>query len=335
MPSIAVIVLVIGQAPSDPAAVAFERTLRASLGESAQIDLRAVDADPPDETSAAQAADADGVVEVSWAADGDKARVHCYLTRERRWLDREIAFGPSRASREREAAERGRLLGFAVGTMFAEGAAPPMEVVSTSPAAPAESAPPRVSNAAAVAVAPAAPAEGPAPPVGPAPGRALEFAGLSSIGIAGPASGFGASAALRLAWVGPLWGRVFLAGRAGDLKAAQATTVTAWGGVGLALQALPPSASLELGCRLDIFMSYFQVSHFSDDDPEAARHSRFLPGVDALIEAGVPLSASAGLYGAIGSELVWGQTEVFTHGNRVATVPPFRAIAELGFRTRF
>jgi hypothetical protein len=32
---------------------------------------------------------------------------------------------------------------------------------------------------------------------------------------------------------------------------------------------------------------------------------------------------------------VLGKTEIYTHGERVAVVPPFRTVAELGFRTRF
>jgi hypothetical protein len=46
-----------------------------------------------------------------------RARLHCYLSREQRWVDRQIEFG---GAGEREECERGRLLGFAVATMFTD-----------------------------------------------------------------------------------------------------------------------------------------------------------------------------------------------------------------------
>jgi len=333
------IILVIGQQPSDPSTLAFERALHGVLGASAKIEVHALPEDPPDDASAAQAAGSDGLVELVWASDGRKARVHCYVVREGRWVDREISFGAATASPEREAAERGRLLGFAVGTMFAEEAA--LEAPSTSddpkPAPPVPSTRSKAHEAHEAH-------EVPTRDVAPAArersaradsGRRLEFAGIASVGVRGEASGLGASAGLRLAWLGPIWARLFVAGRGGNVELAETTTGTALFGAGLALAALPPAERFQLGLRIDAFGSYFGASHLSDDDVTPAHRSRWLPGGDLVAEAGVHLVGKTGLFLGGGVEAVAGRTDIYTHGNKVAVVPPFRAVGEFGFRTPF
>jgi hypothetical protein len=321
------IVLVIGQQASDPSTLAFERALHGVLGNTAKIELQVLAEDPADDASAARAAGSDGLVELVWASDGSKARVHCYVVRDARWVDREISFGVGTASPEREASERGRLLGFAVGTMFAEEAA--LEPTPTpAPAAPKQrlpGAPERHSPAGADAQ----------PERSAEPRRMLEFAGIASRGVHGAASGLGASAGLRLAWRGPLWARLFVSGRGGSIEVAQATTRTALLGGGLALAALPSQHRFELGLRFDLFASYFEASHLSEDDANPDQRSRWLPGSDLVAEAGVHLAGGTGLFLGGGLEAMFGKTDVFTHGIRVAVVPPFRAIGEFGFRARF
>ena len=337
------IILVIGQQPSDPSTLAFERALHGVLGANAKIEVHALPEDPPDEASVAQAASSDGLVELVWASDGRKARVHCYVVREGRWVDREISFGAATASPEREAAERGRLLGFAVGTMFAEEAAleaPPTADV-TKPAPPAPSTRPKAHEANETHEA----NEAPTRDIGPAArersaraaesGRRLEFAGIASVGLHGEDSGLGASAGLRLAWAGPIWARLFVAGRGGNIELAETTTGTAMLGAGLAFAALPPAERFQLGLRIDAFGSYFGASHLSDDDVTAAHRSRWLPGGDLVAEAGVHLVGRTGLFLGGGVEAVVGRTDIYTHGNKVAVVPPFRAVGEFGFRTPF
>ena len=329
------IILVIGQQTSDPSTLALERALRGVLGSTAKIELQALADDPPDDTSEARAAGSDGLVELVWANDGSRAHVHCYLVRDARWVDREISFGAGTASPEREAIERGRLLGFAVGTMFAEEAAlaPRTAPPTDAPAAP------RVSPRSAPHRELPPSAEAPPAPAGQAPGsqptRLLEFAGTASEGLGGAATGLGASAGLRLALAGPIWSRLFLSGRGGNIEVAQASTVTALFGGGLALAALPSSARFELGLRMDAFAAYLEASHFSDDDTVPARRSRWLPGADLVAETGVHLAGRTGLFLGGGLEAMFGKTEVYTKGVRVAVVPPFRVIGEFGFRTPF
>ena len=330
------IVIIVGQAPStqvcasescppDPLVNAFHQAARRVLGNEAKLEFESVASDPPDPEIVARAAGADGVVELGFTPADNKARVHCYVVKDQRWVDREISFGDSHASLQTEAVERGRLLGFAVASMFS--GEPPPEPASRPPA-------PIAPTLAPLAVKP----DSGRPSASEATeqtGRSIEFAGIVSSGLQGTAAGLGASAALRLAWSGPLWARVFLAGRTGNIPEAQASTRTVQLGAGLALALFPVGHRFQLGARVDAFANYFDASHLSEDDVRPDRRSRWLPGADLLVEGGVRLSGGAGVMLATGLEALAGKTEIYTHGNEVAVVPPFRAVAELGFRTRF
>lgn len=306
-----VLVVVIAQDARDATTTAFERTLQSTLGPGAELRIQRTPRDPPDDESMAAGAEGDGVVELTWSADHSRARLHCYVGRERRWLDREITFGGSVIDPKDEATERGRLLGFAVATMFAETAvekpSPPRRVAS-SPAARRQ----ERSHA-----------------------RSLEFAGIASSGLRGTAAGLGASAGARWQATGPLSLRGFVAGRAGNVPEAQASTQTAHVGAGVSWAFLPSTTSFELGVRADALLSYFQATHLSEDDVVPDTKSRWLPGFDGLLEGGVRFTGSAGLYAGMGIEAMVGATELYTHGRRVAIVPPLRMVGELGFRTRF
>lgn len=326
------IVIVIGQGActtqtcaDDPLANAFRQAARRVLGDEAKLEFESVTSDPPDQETVTRATDSDGVVELTFSAADNKARVHCYVAKERRWVDREISFGDSRASPYDEVVERGRLLGFAVASMFSG-------ELELEPDAVAD---PPVSNP----VKPTPPAPKPAlqrsSPRAEPSSRSIEFAGIASSGLYGTAGGVGASAALRLAWSGPLWARAFVAGRTGNIPEAQASTRSVQLGTGLALALLPDTQRFELGARLDAFVSYFDATHLSEDDVRPNRRSRWLPGADLIAEGGVRISGATGLLFAAGIEGLLGKTDIYTHGDRVAVVPPLRAVAELGFRTRF
>ena len=348
MQAAALIVIVIAQsspaqdtcaprACTDVLAGAFAQAARRVLGGEAKIRIRVVSDDPPDEQSSAEADNVDGVVELSFATEANKARVHCYLSREHRWVDREISFGERRGSLLRETLERGRLLGFAVATMLtgdsdADAEHEPAPAPTPAPPPPAKLPPP--TPAPGSTPEPAAPEH----PVQPKPSRgrrSLEFAGIGSTGLDGTAGGLGASASLRLAWTGPLWARLFIAGRTGSIPKAQVSTLTVLMGGGLALALLPEAGPVELGVRLDAFASYFDASHLSEDDENPARRSRWQAGGDVVLEGGLQISGGASALLGLGVEGVLGRTDIYTHGTRVAAVSPFRAVAELGFRTRF
>ena len=130
----ALIVVVVAQSPGGPLLDAFTQTAQKALGANSQLQLEVSAEDPADELSAARAADVDGLVELSLSRDGNQAHLHCYVSREKRWADRDIKFGSENVASPREQRERGRLLGFAVATMFAFNAATDdAEAVTSSP----------------------------------------------------------------------------------------------------------------------------------------------------------------------------------------------------------
>lgn len=337
MSPVALVVLVIGQGSADPTATAFERTVRATLGSDSDLRVLRVPDDPADEESEARGADADGVIELGWSELDGKARIHCFVAREQRWVDREISFGTGPSPSDRELRERGRLLGFAVATMFTD-------FISEPPAETAQADQPQAQ--------PPSPVERPTPTVGlvgtvsasdssapsasvEAMARRLDFAGVMSTGLNGTAAGVGAAASLRLWCWGPLWCRVALAGRGGNIPEAQASTRTIVGGLGLAWAALPRRERWELGLRLDVLVQHFAAAHLSEDDDVPDTRARWLPGADLVAEAGLRFAGSAGLFVGAGLEAALGKTEIYTHGRRVAVVPPLRGVGEVGFRVGF
>src|SRR6185436_16556319 len=140
--------------------------------------------------------------------------------------------------------------------------------------------------------------------------------------------GLGASAGVRLAWAGPIWARLFVAARGGNIELAQTTTGTGLIGAGLALAALRPAERFQLGLRIDAFASYFRASHLSEDAVTPANQSRCLPGGDLVAEAGLHLLGKTGLFLGGGVEAVVGRTDIYTHGTKVAVVPALRAVGE-------
>lgn len=308
----------------------FQRAAQRVLGSGAQIQTELAPSDPSDEELVSKSTGVDGVVELSFSPDGEEARLHCYISSENRWLDRQISFGEGRGGLRSEINERGRLLGFAVATMYTRDAGDTereqVPAAATVLDAPAPERSPQ---------APVAAQERRLPVTERASRRLAEFSAIVSSGLGGTASGLGASAGFRLGLWGPLWGRLFVAGRSGNIPEAQASTRTALMGGGVAVALLPESTPYELGARLDAFAAYFDASHLSEDDVEPDRRSRWQAGADLVAEGGWRLTAGAGLFLGVGVEGVLGETAIYTHHNRVALVPPFRATAEIGFRTRF
>jgi hypothetical protein len=318
------VVVAIALESSDPIAVAFERAARTALGPDATVVFESVPEDPPDSDSVSRSASADGIVELTLSADRTHAGLHCYLSRQQRWVDREITFGPDGDPGKGEATERGRLLGFAVATMFADEVDEPSPVHRES----AETSPARVNSK-------PAPSDASRPAKPAVRHWGLEFAGTASSGIRGTASGLGATVALRRYWASPVAARAFVAGRAGNIPEAQSTTRTLEFGGGLGVRFSPEASRWLFGVRTDVLLSYFQASHLSEDDLEPDRQSRFLPGCDLLAEGGFRFAGDLSLYVGAGVEAMFGSTAIYTRGQRVALVPPFRAVGELGVRTRF
>jgi hypothetical protein len=118
LPGTTLIVIAIALEASDPTVVGLERAAQTTLGPGASIEVETVPSDPSDLEVAARINTAQGIVELSLSADRARALLHCYLVSEKRWVDRHVTFQPGDELSQAEAAERGRLLGYAVATMF-------------------------------------------------------------------------------------------------------------------------------------------------------------------------------------------------------------------------
>lgn len=335
------VVLVIGGGSAQPATTAFEAAARGVLGDAVTIRIVSLDEVASDDDVLSRARGVDGVVELIGSKDGTKTQLHCYISLERRWLDREILFGARDGNSTRDALERGRLLGYAVATVFADESQ--LSAVAP-PAAPPPAAPPppellpRVQRPRALgAPSHAAPSETAIDELA-APSlkrRSLEFSGVASTGFGGTAGSLGAAAALRASLLGQLSARLFVSGRAGSVAPAQATTRDFLFGGGLAVALPLQGGRFEVGARCDVFVSYFQMAHLSEDDTVPDQRSRWLPGADLIVEGGFRFSGNAGTFVGVGPEATLGKTEIYTHGRRVAVVPVLRGVGEVGFRIGF
>src|SRR6188508_3324340 len=112
------IVFVLAPEASQPETRAFATAALEILGTGAQVRVVTVPADLADQkvVERATGAGADGTIELSWTDDRSHALVHCYVSGEKRWVDRSISFGQDEDDRE-----RGRMLGYAVASMFLSG----------------------------------------------------------------------------------------------------------------------------------------------------------------------------------------------------------------------
>jgi hypothetical protein len=316
---VALVVLLAAAQISEPTATALERAARDVLGADASIDLLQQEAPLSDEAALAQARDADGVVEVSWDEEQRTAQLHCYLARDRRWLDRTITF-----DRDDADSERGRLLGFAIGSMLVADR-PEEALVSAGPVPePVPAAAPRLDTR--------TPAPAPA-----LPSRWLEVGGSVTTALQGSADALGFALGLRFRIGSPFRLQTGLEGSFGEIEEAQATRLFVSGRLGLAWQPYETNnlGDVGLAFRAEGFVGWLAVTHLSEDDPEPDRQSRVLGGARGLVELDVGLSHSASIFGGFGSVVVAGRTDVYTHGTLAATIPVLWLTAELGVRTAF
>lgn len=323
------LVLVLSPPPPTSAAAGFEAAARRLLD--AELDLRVEmqQGMPSDEAAVEQARGAMGLVKLGWDRAHRRVSLHCYVQESRQWIDRMISFEPTD-----RLSEQGRLVGFAVASMYARGCgidAAPLQGAS----APAQvDQPSSAASTTAVSVGEAG-AWGKQRRAPSGKVQTLEFAGIAANGIGGSGAGMGASIAALLELSEALMGRLVLSARLGDVPAAQATTRTILAGTGLVWSVLPSHGAIDLRLRVDALCGWLQVSHFSEDDVIPAHEHRWLAGGDAVVTIGYSVSQLATLYLGSGIEALLGPTALYTHGRRVGTVPVLRAVAEVGVRTNF
>jgi hypothetical protein len=348
------VIFVTSSAQIDPATVSLERAAHEVLGPSAELRVEAVASPLSDGAVLERAGPADGVVELHWNGARRTALLHCYIASEQRWVDRAIRFSPADSE-----PDRGRMLGFAVASMFMEAprffrarrgedasvaqlsgeasvgptSVAPVEPAVTSPPVPS----PRGASAAPSSAGLADTSWSPDRLAAQGVGRnTLEFAGVATRGLGGSSGAeVGALAALGVPLSERLSLHVQLAGRTGELALAQANVRRVITGAGLAWNALPDADRVALRLRVDALGSWFQVSHLSSDDVASVENHGWLFGGDAVVTLGYRISSLLTFSAGIGLEAMSGQTHVFTHGVERATLPALHGLGELGFLTHF
>lgn len=301
-----------------PATRAMVQALSESLGAGLETRVREVEAPLSDEAAlrVEGAAEAGALAVLSWSEPSRRvARVRVHLREGGRWLERSIEFAAGD-----DPGERGRTIGFTLASMLP---------VRDRSAANTAAAPP-AGRSVAVGL--------PAAPAPDQPARyALDALVFGSLGVSGDADGVGGAFAVRRAVHSKLAVRFELSGRTGIVQAAEATSLSLHGTLGLCLSPFgnPAARRADLSLRAALGVFYESLGHLSSDDRERVRQSRFVPGGDLVLEASFRALGSASLVLGAGSELAFGRTDVYVHGQRVAVLPALRFVASLGLRQYF
>ncbi len=350
--SVLAIVIAVGEA-SNPATAALRATAQESLGSGTSILL--VEAVQPTDAEALRVErdlGAGVVVLVVWR---ESAHLHAVLrlhvANGNRWVTREIGF-----SSEDTLEERGRTLGFTIGSIWPETERGPRP--SPEPRPPPEGRAPTPSNAPheqSSSVASRAPTED-APPTlpgsevespprrAPAPLETTPFwpvrVGISAVGalgLGGPAYGLGAAAEGELFLTSDLGLRMGASLRAGSISELPGRDVASSLAAGLEWWPLPTSSArpVGLGLAFDMLALHHQVT--ATGAGQAESRGRFMPGADVLLSAGFRLTSRVEAIARLGAEMAFGTTDIRTGSppQTVATIPALREIAEAGFRLGF
>lgn len=329
--AVTVIVVIASADPRDGSTEAMERALRSAVGERASVVVKVARDGEAEETSPPPRSDASSVVGViTWSDHHRRATLR--FTTNGRASDRELRFDASDAP-----AERGRTIGFAVASMV-----PEEEAAHEAKAAPtpAPATPPTTTTAISLpppsATMPLAAESPTARRRDPTSTFALDLSASGAVGIDGYGGGFGGVLAGRIPIGHGFAIRIGLSARLGEVSPAQATSRAYAAAGGIAWQTWPSaSRAFGVGARVDALLLRHEMVHFSADDPDNVSRSRFLPGIDLLLEGALRLADHAALVVAFGPEIAFGTTNIVVRGGEVGVVPPLRLCAEGGVRVSF
>jgi hypothetical protein len=349
--SVVVVIVMVAADLGDPSTGALTASAQRAIGPDATLVVRGVDVLPADGEAVALETSlrADAVIEVSWPGTAhDRVHLHVHVrAKEPAWADRDLVFQPSDVP-----IERGRTIGFAIGSMVpvrAEEeppATPPP--VTTEPLPSSERAPPPTPPPAPTPppsppppVASTKDAPSPAlPPAAPPSPRSARFgfdvAALGSFGIGGFAGGLGGELGGRL-WLTPGIAAVARGSAArGDIEIAQATATTLRFAAGLSVDLLSGASTRTFALDVDATLGVDRHSLSRNAVGEhASAGNRWVSVVQLRAEAVWWFLPQTALVPSLGFECAFGSTEVHVDGASVATIPWSRGIAALGLRTRF
>lgn len=346
--SVLAILVAVGEA-SNPATATLRATAQESLGPGTSILL--VETVEPTDTESLRIErelEAGAVILVVWReAVHLHAVLRLHVANSNRWITREIAFSPHDTLEE-----RGRTLGFAIGSIW-----PETETVARSP--PEAKSPPEVRSPIEGSWVPltALPLSEVKPPrpvmsreghpvVAPSAGlvaraemppfRAVRvgISAVGAMGIGGPATGLGGGADGELFWARDFMVRAGASVRIGPISELPGRDLVSSLAAGVEWWPLPTSSvrRLGFGLRGDALAMHHQVSATIAGQSES--QGRLVPGADLLVTAAWRLTSRVEFIAGLGSEMAFGTTEIRTGSTyqNVATIPALREIAVAGLR---
>ncbi len=310
--ALVLVLLVQSTDATDPSTSAAIDAAHRTLGADAVVRLSGYVDVPSDEVMQKQSEGADAVVAVSWSDGHRHVRLRMLRVADGSWVDRDIGFDARDASRE-----RGRTIGFALASMLPESASDPAGATTAFVTPPVDTVP---------VIAP--------PPLPRSFRGAVSATGLFAAGFGGYGGGGGGGLALEW-YVNPWLGlRVSASGRSGQVGPIAATATMVAGGVGGRAR-LWRRGPVELGGRVDMVLLWEQVSHLDADDAAARQQSHLLPATNVALDFAWYFNESTGLLIGAGTEIAYGQTDLYLRMQKAATLVPVRGFGELGFRVRF
>lgn len=325
------IVVLLSRGPaSDPALETLESSARQLLGPDAELDIVTTPEATGERREQMSLRDADGVVDIRWTADRLRATLYTYSRNGGTRSERQVDFRASDDERD-----KGRHLGLLIGSLLdaEQAAGPPREAVRSTPETSNPSTEPKQRDSASAGrVVPSVTARDAKSVSDHALGWTLEA--LLSAALGGAGGGLGANIAFRTAITGGLWWQLSAGARAGEVPQAQATTQMVRAGSGLEWWA-PAGSSFELGVRGEAIANWLQVGHLSPDDPEVDRKRRWNAGGALSLLAAVAIDDTSAIVVSSGLEAWAGQTELYTHGRRVATLTRVNLLTSVGFRISY
>jgi hypothetical protein len=323
---------------ADATTRAMARATREALGPGASVEVRETPTGLTEDAAliAEQLGHVDAVVDLTWTDPNHRnATLRVHVARTGRWVGRSIGFMPSDAS-----TERGRTIGFAVVSMLPEPVDPPQLPAPADSAAP-PSPLPAESPRAHLAAAPSSPSIDQAPPPAATsfiPSFALDLFAVGAWGVAGDGVN-GGGGGVAGAWFPLPSMSLRLSGgvRAGSSGLVQTSTLSVPMTIGVGWHPVRTTMSHPFGISLRadyvLFYESLQYSRLGG----GGMMDRWLSGVAATVDALWLFSLDVEAFAGPGLEYAFGTTIVDAQVPRPAqtTLPPLRAVAELGVRVRF
>jgi hypothetical protein len=326
-----VVVLVASGGGAEPATLAIERAAHEALGHGARVVICESAGAPTDGEALASAPAGEGsVVEVIWGDAAHRvASLRVHVNGRTRWVERTIGFGSADAE-----GERGRTIGFTLAAMVPE----PEGLTQPSPPPSAPVAAPPLPAAPASKAAPDVDDESALGPISRHEVRyTLDLFGLAATALGGDVQTAGGGAALETFLTSFFALRIGGSVRAGSIGGARAHVLALLGSGGIALHPwrTGPSRFFGASVRADYVIMNQSVTHASPAGSDVSTRARPLSGFDVFFDTEWRLATGADLFAGAGVESVLATTYVDLNGSRMATLPPWAALADAGLRLGF